>query len=198
MPVSKTVSLDVHALATLRYIRASMDGASGVAIPGSAGIVMGIVGFAAMALSLLPLLAPYWLFVWLGAAPIAAIVGLKLLTGSIAPHSFIAVGTPGRKLAFGLLPSLFAGAVLTSVLWKAQLQEAIPGTWLTLYGSALMSASVSTLPIVARMGACFAALGVLALALPAPFHIPLLGLGFGGLHVVFGMLIGRGTHGREI
>lgn len=194
---SKTSGLDVHALATLRYIRSSMDAAGSVSIPGSAGIVMGFVGLAATALSLLPQFAAQWFYVWLFAAPIAALSGALLLTRSISPQSFVATGTPGRKLALGLLPSLFAGAVLTTVLWKADLSDAIPGTWLTLYGCALISASVSTLRIVARMGLCFTALGLVALLAPTALHVSLLGLGFGGLHLIFGTLIARGAHGRE-
>ena len=197
MRASKTVSLDVHALATLRYIRTSMDAAGSVAIPGSAGIVMGCVGLGATALSLLPQFALHWFYVWLMAAPVAAFSGALLLTRSTSPQYFIATGTPGRKLALGLVPSLFAGAVLTSVLWKADFHAAIPGTWLTLYGCALISASISTLPIVARMGACFASLGILAFVAPASLQIALLGLGFGGLHLLFGVLIARGAHGRE-
>jgi hypothetical protein len=197
MPAGKTVTLDGHAIATLRYIRASMDAASSVAIPGSAGLVMGIVGFAATGLSLLPQLQSYWLSIWLVAAPVAATSGGFLLSSSTSLASFIATGTPGRKLALGLLPCLFAGAVLTVVLWSAERTAAIPGTWLLLYGCALISASVSTLAIVAWMGVCFAALGIAALLVPVVLQIPLLGLGFGGLHILFGMLIARGAHGRE-
>jgi len=197
MPPAKIVNLDTHAVATLRYIRASMDAAGSVAIPGSAGIAMGIIGLATAALSLMPQLQAYWLSVWLAAAPIAAIVGGMFLARPASVASFIASGTPGRKLALGLLPSLFAGAVMTAVLWGADLVEPLPGTWLLLYGCALVSASVSTKPIVAWMGACFACLGVVALISPPVFQIPLLAAGFGGLNIFFGILIGRGAHGRE-
>ncbi|MET0533482.1 MAG: hypothetical protein ABW171_04595 [Steroidobacter sp.] len=197
MPPAKIVNLDMHAIATLRYIRASMDAASNVAVPGSAGIAMGFIGLATAALSLLPQLASHWISVWLAAAPISATVGGLLLARPASLSSFIATGTPGRKLALGLLPSLFAGAVMTAVLWSAEQMLAIPGTWLLLYGCALVSASVSTTMIVAWMGGCFAALGIVAFIAPAPFQIPLLGAGFGGLHILFGILIGRGAHGRE-
>ena len=197
MPQAKIVNLDMHAIATLRYIRASMDGAGSVAIPGSAGIAMGGIGLAAAGLSLLPNLERYWLAIWLVAAPLAAIVGAVLLAKSGSIANFVATGTPGRKLALGLLPSLFAGAVMTAVLWTADRTVAIPGTWLLLYGCGLISASVSTTAIVARMGMCFAGLGVIALVGPAMLHIPLLALGFGGLHIVFGILIARGAHGHE-
>jgi hypothetical protein len=197
MPAAKTVHLDSHAIATLRYIRASINAAASVAIPGSAGVVIGIVGFAAAALSLVPHLQSYWLSIWLAAAPIAATAGGLLLARPASLASFIATGTPGRKLALGLLPSLFAGAVMSAVLWTADRTMAIPGTWLLLYGCALISASVSTTTIVAWMGLCFAGLGITALFAPVVLQIPLLGLGFGGLHILFGILIGRGAHGDE-
>lgn len=197
MPHAKIVNLDMHAIATLRYIRASMDRAGSVAIPGSTGIVMGAIGLAAAVLSLLPDLAPYWLHIWLVAAPVAALVGGLLLAKSRSIMTFVAMGTPGRKLALGLLPSLFAGAVMTSVLWSADRTVAIPGTWLLLYGCALISACVTTTAIVGWMGLCFAGLGLVALVSPVAFHIPLLALGFGGLHILFGILIARGVHGHQ-
>ena len=197
MPPTKIVNLDRHAIATLRYIRASMDAAGSVAIPGSAGIAMGTIGLAATALSLMPGLESRWLAIWLAAAPLAATAGGLLLARSGSLASFVATGTPGRKLALGLLPSLFAGAVMTLVLWSADRTEFLPGTWLLLYGCGLIAASVSTIAIVARMGICFVGLGLMALAAPVELHIPLLAAGFGGLHIVFGILIGRGAHGHE-
>jgi hypothetical protein len=197
MRAARPVSLDVHAVATLRYIRASMDAASSVAVPGSAGIVMGLIAFVAAGVSLVPSLQSYWLAIWLVAAPIAASAGAVLLASSASPTSLIASGAPGRKLAFGLLPCLFAGAVMTAVLWSAERTPAIPGTWLLLYGCALISASVSTTRIVAWMGSCFVAFGIAAFVVPPMLQIPLLALGFGGLHILFGILIGRGAHGRE-
>jgi hypothetical protein len=45
------------------------------------------------------------------------------------------------------------------------------------------------------MGALFVALGAVTFALPAAAHTAMLGLGFGLLHILFGILIGRTTHG---
>lgn len=197
MPSAKTVNLDMHAIATLRYIRASMEAAGNVAVPGSAGIAMGSVALIATALSMMPALQSHWLAIWLTAAPVAITAGGLLLARSTAVTSFMAIGTPGRKLALGLLPCLFAGAVMTVVLFNADHTAAIPGTWLLLYGCALISASVSTTAIVGWMGVCFAGIGLVALIAPSEFRMPLLGCGFGGLHILFGILIGRGSHGRE-
>jgi hypothetical protein len=197
MPSAKTVNLDTHAMATLGYIRDSMDAAGGVVVPGSAGIVMGIVGLGATALSLIQPVAVHWFAIWLAAAPIAAVVGALLMARSASLVSFIGARKPGRKLLLGLMPSLFAGAVMTGVLWKANYLGAAPGIWLLLYGCALISAGVFTKVIVRWMGGCFVALGVLALLMPQASQIPLLGLGFGGLHIIFGVLIARGVHGHQ-
>jgi hypothetical protein len=47
------------------------------------------------------------------------------------------------------------------------------------------------------MGASFALLGLPALLLPLKMQMLVLGAGFGGLHLLFGMLISRGLRGRE-
>jgi hypothetical protein len=66
------------------------------------------------------------------------------------------------------------------------------------YGCALISASTVTTRTIGVLGGSFAALGVLALLLPSAAQIPMLGVGFGGLHIIFGILIGRVGHGRQI
>lgn len=197
MPSAKTVNLDAHAVATLRYIRASMDAAARVAIPGSAGIAMGVIGLVAAAISLVPQLQSHWHIVWLSAAPIAACVGAILLTGPASFLSFTATGTAGRKLALCLLPSLFAGAAMTFVLWSVDHMSALPGIWLLLYGCALIAASVPTTALVAWMGVWFVGFGIAALFAPFLVQMVLLGLGFGGLHIVFGILMRRIADGRE-
>ena len=87
---------------------------------------------------------------------------------------------------------------MTAVHWNSGNLHAIPGTWLLLYGCALISASVAATRMIAIMGAAFVALGLLALLAPDRLQILLLGVGFGGLHVLFGFLIGRKRHEREI
>ena len=105
---------------------------------------------------------------------------------------------PVRKFMLCLCPALFAGGVLTVVLWRANLQGLLPGTWLLLYGCAVVSASTvtiaSTMRLLCTMGALFVALGLFAFVLPAASHMAILGLGFGVLHVVFGYLVGRSDH----
>jgi hypothetical protein len=93
---------------------------------------------------------------------------------------------------------LGAGVIMTAVHWSAGNVHAIPGTWLLLYGCALMTASTATTRMIAAMGALFILLGLVTLLLPDGLQILMLGAGFGGLHILFGILIGRVGHGREI
>jgi hypothetical protein len=186
--------LDSHAASTLRYIRASMEGAAALAVPGSAGIALGLIAFLTAAISSAPGWSQYWLEIWLGAALLGAGVGGTLVVRESSLRNLRLVGTPLQKFALCLTPSLFAAVVMTGVLWDAGHLHAIPGTWLLLYGCALISASAATTRIIGVLGACFALLGLLALLLPQRLQILMLAVGFGGLHIVFGFVMGRINH----
>ena len=198
MRSANTVQIESHAAATLRYIRASMDGAASVAVPGSAGVAMGSVGLLAMALSSAPGLREHWFGIWLGAAALAAAAGLPLITQPSSLRGLLLRGAPVRKFALCLLPSLFGGVVMTGVHWSYGNLHAIPGTWLLLYGCALISASVATTRAIAAMGGSFVALGLIALLLPSDLQVLMLGAGFGGMHLLFGVLIGRKKHECQV
>ena len=105
---------------------------------------------------------------------------------------------PVRKFVLCLCPALLAGAVLTLALANAGELRFLPGMWLLLYGCAVLSASTVTATGIARliclMGALFVALGSITFALPAAAHTIMLGLGFGVVHIIFGVLIGRHSH----
>jgi hypothetical protein len=192
-----TVGLDSHAAATLRYIRSSMEGAVLLAVPGSAGIVLGLIALMATALCLTSSLHPYWIPIWLGAALLGAVVGSILIVRESSLRDLRLAGTPLLKFALCLSPSLGAGLVMTAVHWFGGNLHAIPGTWLLLYGCALVAASAATIRLIATLGALFVLFGLLALMLPEQFQIAMLGAGFGGLHMIFGILIARVSHGRQ-
>lgn len=194
------VRIESRALGTLAYIRASIESAGSMKVPGMAGIVMGVVGLAASIMVSTPLASPHWLAIWLAAAAVALLFGGILVARQMAPHGRTRFQGPARRFVLCLGPALLAGGVLTLVLWNGGSIEAIPGTWLLLYGCAVLSASTAThaaiTRLVALMGALFVVLGALAFALPAAAHTAMLGLGFGGLHLLFGVLIGRRGHGE--
>jgi hypothetical protein len=84
--------------------------------------------------------------------------------------------------------------MLTVVLWRGQMANALPGTWLLLYGTAVVAGGAFSVRIVPVMGMCFMLLGAAALYAPAAWGDYLMAAGFGGLHVIFGVIIAR-RHG---
>ena len=163
-----------------------------------AGIVMGIIGVLAAAVVSLPRWAPHWLAIWLFAAPVALLFGGAFVARQVARRGHTRYLGPARKFLLCLCPALLAGAVLTWVLWSGRMTSLIPGMWLLLYGCAVLSASTVTIAGIARlicvMGALFLALGSMTFVLPTTLHTLMLGLGFGVLHIIFGILIGRLSH----
>jgi hypothetical protein len=194
------VAIESRALGTLAYIRTSIESSSSMDVPGMAGIVMGIIGVLTAVVVSQPPFAPHWLAIWLIAAAAALLFGGALVARQIARRGHTRYLGPARKFLLCLCPALFAGAVLTFVFETAGMTNVIPGMWLLLYGCAVLSASTVTVASVARlvciMGALFVALGSVTFALPAGAHTAMLGLGFGVVHILFGILIGRLTHGE--
>lgn len=192
------ISIETRALGTLAYIRRSIDASASMAVPGMAGVVMGAIGLLAAVLASVPRWSMYWLQIWMVAGGAAFLVGGALMAREAAQFAHARYLGPVRKFMLCLCPTLFAGALLTAVLWHAHRQGLLPGTWLLLYGCAVLSASTvtisSTMRLLCIMGALFVGLGALAFVLPPASYTPMLGLGFGALHVVFGLLVGRPHH----
>src|SRR5271154_3049338 len=134
------VGIESRALGTLAYIRTSIESSSSMDVPGMAGIVMGIIGVLAAVVVSFPRWAPHWLGIWLFAAPVALLFGGALVARQIARRGHTRYLGPARKFLLCLCPALFAGAVLTFVLWNTQMTSVIPGMWLLLYGCAVLSA----------------------------------------------------------
>jgi hypothetical protein len=192
-------AIESRALGTLAYIRASIESSSSMDVPGMAGIVMGVIGLLAAVMVTLPSLTAHWLWIWLVAAAVALLLGGALVARQIAERGRSRYLGPARKFVLCLCPTLFAGAVLTWALVAVGMMDIVPGMWLLLYGCAVLSAGTVVSAAVARyvsvMGATFVVLGMLTFVLPATAHNVMLGLGFGILHIVFGILIGRLAHG---
>ena len=198
MRAPATVTLDSQALATLRYIRASMEAAGTVPVPGSAGAAVGIIGLAAATLSATDALRPWWIEVWLLAAVAGATTGALFVAQRNPDPGFALLGAAVRRVYRSLLPCLFAGAVLTIVFWHGGNLRAIPGTWLLLYGCALMYASPVTSRAIGLLGGAFVLLSLVAFLVPDtdPARTAVLGIGFGELHVLYAVVVRRTTFGE--
>src|SRR5580693_424247 len=193
------IPIESRALGTLAYIRASIESSGSMAVPGMAGCVMGVIGIFASIVASFPRWAHLWLEIWLVAAAVALLVGGAMMARETAQSGHARYLGPVRKFLMCLCPALLAGAALTVVLCQGNdTTNLIPGMWLLIYGCAVLSASTVTIPrtmrLICIMGALFMLLGLLAFISPPNTHTLILGMGFGALHTIFGILIGQVSH----
>ena len=181
-----------RALDNLRFIRQTMERAgSFTAVPGWGQVVVGATALAAAFLAARQRTPELWLATWLGEAIVAlAIGGSTMVRKAYAVNDPILSG-PGRRFGLSFLPPMVVGGLLTVVLYRAGLAHALPGTWLLLYGTGFVTGGAFSVRIVPVMGICFMLVGAVALFGPAAWANWLMAAGFGGLHILFGMIIAR-------
>jgi len=131
-----------------------------------------------------------WLAVWIVEGTISLLIAGWSMDRKARAANMPLVSGPGRKAVFSLSPPMVAGGLLTIVLFRAGLTNAIPGVWLLLYGTGVITGGMFSVPVVPIMGLCFMMLGAVALFVPE-FVNWFMAAGFGGLHVVFGVIIAR-------
>jgi hypothetical protein len=193
-PVAVT-SFDHHAEESLKFIRRTMERSSTfTAVPGLGGAGMGAIGLAATVLAANQRSPERWLLVWLLAAAVAFSVGVTAMWRKAAHLGAPLTGAVGRRFAMSLAAPLVAGAALTWGVWIHDDWALMPAVWLLLYGTGLLAGGVFSVAAVRLLGLAFMALGVAALATPPAWGNVWLGMGFGGLQLVFGLYIAR-RHG---
>jgi hypothetical protein len=179
----------------LQFIRQTMESATSfTAVPGWGTVMLGITAIATAVLARTLASQVTWVLLWLGEALLAALISLIAMVKKTGGIAKLAASIPARKCALSLVPPLAAGAVLTIVMMEQHLYAALPGMWLMLYGVAVITGGAFSVRVVPVMGICFAVFGTVALALPAGWSNGVMAAGFGGLHVVFGLVIAR-RHG---
>jgi hypothetical protein len=164
------------------------------AVPGLGGAGMGAIGLAAAVLAANQNSAERWLIVWLLAAAVALCIGLAAVLRKAARLDAPLAGAVGRRFAMSLAAPLVAGAALTWGVWMHDDWALMPAVWLLLYGTGVLAGGVFSVPPVRLLGVAFMALGVAALVTPPAWGNVWLGMGFGGLQLVFGLYIAR-RHG---
>jgi hypothetical protein len=184
-------------LEQIKYIRQTMESAgSFTAVPGLGQIVVGISALAGtyFAQQASAAVDEKWIAIWLT----ESVVALAVAAYAVARKARIANQSlwsgPARKFALSFAPPLFVGALLTFLLYRAEMLALVPAMWLLLYGTAVITGGAFSVGIVPVMGVCFVTLGTLAVFTPASWANWYMALGFGGLHMVFGGIIAR-KHG---
>lgn len=189
--MKQTSAVEELALDHLHYIRRALEVSTAfTAVPGKGGIVMGCIGLAAGAM-VLARGPEHTLSTWLLAAPFAVLAAVVALLRKAAQVGASLHRGAGRRFLFGLVPPLLVGAVLTWALMDTGVSHIVPGVWLLLFGTAVLSAGAYSVRIVPVLGLCFMALGLLALVTPPTLGNLWLSAGFGGLNLGFGFWIAR-------
>jgi hypothetical protein len=189
------IGLHERAVADLQFIRQTMEGAS--AFTTISGVGLGVIGVTAFGTGILagPTADAAWLRVWVAEAALAFAIGVLTTARKTRAARLPLLAGPLRKFGIALAAPLVVGAVLTIALARAGAHQVLPGAWLMLYGSGLLAGGAFSIRLVPMMGACFLALGVATTLAPAAWGPAAMIAGFGGLHVLFGLLVTRGHGG---
>jgi len=175
-PPRAPIPIDARAADHLRYIRETMERAAEfTAVPGWGGVAMGVTALmAAWAASRQT--TPR---AWLAAATKAHRANSRLFSG------------PGRKFVLSFAPPIVAGGLLTFALYHAHFLAALPGVWLLLYGTAIVTGGAFSVRVVPVMGLCLMLLGAAALLAPPVWGDAFMAAGFGVVQIGFGWWIAR-------
>ena len=186
------IPIDARAADHLRYIRETMEcAAEFTAVPGWGGVAMGITALVASIVASQQSTRQAWLVVWLVEVFIA--VAIAAPAAATKAHRFNSklFSGPGRKFLFSFAPPIIAGGFLTFALYRAGSFAALPGTWLLLYGVAIVTGGAFSVRVVPVMGMCLIALGGGALFAPAAWGDAFMATGFGLVQIAFGVWIAR-------
>jgi hypothetical protein len=194
MAARDPIALHERAADNLRYIRETMERAgSFTAVPGLGGIGMGSCALVSA---------------WLAHGARAGSTGAWLRAWLICLAVSLAIGTAGtvwkarrfrvplssgvaRKYALTMIPSLLVGAFMTLAMTRWGVADSLPGVWMLLYGSAVASGGAFSVRLIPVIGVLFMIAGAITLFLPVNLGDYMMAATFGGLHVVFGLIIAR-------
>lgn len=185
-------ALHDRAMENLRYIRNAMERASSfTAVSGWGQALLGLTAFPAAWIASRQATFELWLLVWIADAVLAVAIAVVAIGRKSEAAGLPLFSGPARKFVAGFSPPLIAGAIVTVALYRAGIRQPIPGAWLLLYGTGVVTGGAYSVRIVPVMGAAFFVLGAATLFAPASLGDWLLAAGFGGLHILFGALIAR-------
>jgi hypothetical protein len=186
------IPIDARAADHLQYIRETMERAAEfTAVPGWGGVAMGITALAASFLAARQSSPRAWLAVWLVEAFVAvAIAAPSAATKAHRANSTLLSG-PGRKFLLSFAPPIIVGGLLTFALYLTGAAAVLPGVWLLLYGTAIVTGGAFSVRVVPVMGFCLMSLGAGALFAPVAWGDAFMAVGFGVLQIGFGIWIAR-------
>ena len=186
------VDIRSRAIDNLSFIRSTIESAGAfTSVPGRGGVVMGLLALVASLLTTRPALADAWVSVWVWTGLAAGAVGFGSMWRKAELRGERMFGRVGRRFLLGLTPPIVAAIALTPFLLTLEAPQVVAGAWLLLYGAGVIAGGMFSVRPVPLMGVLFMVLGGICLVGPAAWAGVFLALGFGGLHIGFGLLIAR-------
>ncbi len=191
----------------LRVIRQTMERSTKYStLSGLSGVLIGLSAIAAVLVtsrtlharhdSHQPLAASYPSLGLLWLLELALAVGIefacnKRRAGAIGKR----VASPlGAHILVAAGPAFVAALTLTAFFALHGLAAVVWGIWMLTYGLAICAVGLFSVRPVSYLGAAFVLAGAVTLLLPAQWQLAMMGLTFGGFHIVYGVLMGR-KHG---
>lgn len=209
-PTAPPVAPDQAAHAHLRFIREAMQRTTTfTAVSGWGGVAMGLTAVIAALIAWQQPTVVGWMRVWAAEALIGFTLGAFFTAQKARQHSVPLLSGQGRKFLLGMLPAMLAGVVLTLAVYGFDVgalgdtytragdsgavasYRLLPGLWLLLYGAGVIAAGMFSIRLIPLLGSLFLLLGALALLAPPALGNGFMALGFGGLHIGFGLYIAR-------
>jgi hypothetical protein len=161
------------------------------AVPGWGGVAMGLTAIGAAWAASRQSSPRAWLTVWL----VEAFVAVAIAASSAATKAHRANATllsgPGRKFLLSFTPPILVGGLLTFALFQAGVPAALPGVWLLLYGTAIVTGGAFSVRVIPVMGLALMGVGAIALFAPSNWGDAFMAAGFGVLQIGFGLWIAR-------
>src|SRR5258705_7601980 len=191
-PQPEPIPIDARAADHLHYIRETMESAAEfTAVPGWGGVAMGVTTLVAAFAASLQTTRRAWLAVWLIEAFVAVAIAARAAATKAHRANSALFSGPGRKFLLSFAPPIVVGGLLTFALYSAGNLAALPGVWLLLYGTAIVTGGAFSVRVVPVMGLCLMSLGGAALFAPAFLGDAFMAAGFGVVQMGFGWGIAR-------
>ena len=186
-----TADIRDHASKNLRYIREVMGrGGAFTVIPGRGIVLIGCTALAASWIATTQPTPQRWMGVWIVELFLAVCIDV-VTTNRKARTAGVTLGPPFRRFLLSFAAPLFAGGILTILFHSLGLHSYLPSIWLLLYGTAIVTGGSFSVRVVSAMGVSFVVLSIASLIIgPKVGNIAMV-TGFGGLHIVFGLIIAR-------
>lgn len=184
------IDLRSRARDDLRAIRTAMEGSSRfTSVSGVGEMAVGVTALLAAWLAAGRASSSAWLGVWFAEAILGGGLSLVAAGWKARRTGGTLWSLPARRFVLSLAPPLVAGAALTPVFYRAGLIDLLPGAWMLLYGTGVVTGGAFSVRTVPLTGVAFMLVGTAALVLPGMGRDAWMALGFGGIHLVFGALL---------